>query len=106
MNKIKFIAIIVSFLLLLSSCQKFAEGVTGSKRSKSSDEFFVQKKSPLVLPPDFNEMPLPDTKKKKKNSVSIEELFVGKKDGNDTKIIETQTNSPVEKLILEKINAN
>ena len=47
--KIKFFVIIItSFFLLLNSCQSIKEGVTGTKRSKSSDEFFVQKKKPLI----------------------------------------------------------
>ena len=41
-----------------------SEGMTGSKRSKSSDEFLVHKKKPLVVPPDFDDMPSPKQNKK------------------------------------------
>ena len=31
----------------------------GSKRSQKSDEFLVEKKNPLVMPPDIGELPSP-----------------------------------------------
>ena len=34
-------------------------GITGEKQ-KSGDEFLVKKKDPLILPPDFESLPLPD----------------------------------------------
>jgi hypothetical protein len=46
MNKYKFFLIILSFLVFVSSCQSLKEGITGTKRAKSSDEFFVEKKLP------------------------------------------------------------
>ena len=45
-------------LFLLSSCQAAKEGLTGGKKD-NTDEFLVQKKNPLVLPPDYNDLPLP-----------------------------------------------
>ena len=50
-------------IILLNSCagdtfDSFKRGVTGEKQ-KSSDEFLVEKKSPLVMPPDFDELPIP-----------------------------------------------
>ena len=45
-------------LFLLSSCQSAREGLTGGRRN-NTDEFLVQKKNPLVLPPDYNDLPLP-----------------------------------------------
>mgnify|MGYP001183859618 FL=1 len=46
------------FSVLLTSCQSIKDGLTGVKR-ENSDEFLVQKKNPLVLPPNFNELPSP-----------------------------------------------
>ena len=57
MNKYKFFLIILSFLVFVSACQTFKEGITGTKGAKTSDEFFVEKKRALVLPPDFEDMP-------------------------------------------------
>jgi len=58
--KINKFALLTFFGLLffLSSCQSAKEGLTGRKKD-NSDEFLVQKKNPLVLPPDYNDLPLP-----------------------------------------------
>ena len=45
-------------LFLLTSCQSAKEGLSGRKKD-NTDEFLVQKKNPLVLPPDYNDLPLP-----------------------------------------------
>ena len=58
--KINKFALLIFFglLFLLSSCQSAKEGLTGGKKD-NTDEFLVQKKNPLVLPPDYNDLPLP-----------------------------------------------
>ena len=48
MSKYFFYLLIV--LLSLSSCQSVKDGLSGTKQ-KNSDEFLVEKKNPLVLPP-------------------------------------------------------
>ena len=109
MKKHKFFIIFLSFLFILSSCQKISEGMIGSKRSKGSDEFLVHKKKPLVLPPDFNEMPSPKpvVKKEEKfeeSNTSIEDLLNIKK--NDENIIRSKENKSLEESILKKIKKN
>ncbi len=81
----------------------------GSKRSKSSDEFLVHKKKPLVVPPDFEAMPSPKPKEKEKkifseSDTSIEELLNLKKTKRD-KTIGSSDNS-LEQSILKKIKKN
>ena len=49
---------VLNLLLLLLSCGLVKEGFQNPKK-KSSDEFLVEKKSPLVMPPNFNELPVP-----------------------------------------------
>ena len=66
MKKIRSILFLVIVFFTFQSCQTVKEGFTSQKK-KSTDEFLVEKKSPLVMPPDFNELPLP------KISESIEE---------------------------------
>jgi len=79
----KLYTIVLIFLFVLSGCTKLAEGMTGSKRSKSSDEFFVHKKKPLILPPGFDEMPKPKpTQKKQSQDNDIENLLKIKKNTN------------------------
>ena len=57
-NKTK-ILIIILFSFSLYSCGSVKEAVGAKKRSEQSDEFLVQKKNPLAMPPDYEEMPTP-----------------------------------------------
>lgn len=110
MKKHKFYIIFLSLVIILSSCQKLSEGMTGSKRSKTSDEFLVHKKKPLVMPPDFDDMPLPKQNKQKEeelsaSSESIEDLLnIKKKENNES--FESGNDSSLEESILEKIKTN
>ena len=110
MKKHKFYIIFLSLVIILTSCQKFSEGMTGSKRSKTSDEFLVLKKKPLVMPPDFDDMPLPKQNKQKEeelsaSSESIEDLLNIKKEENNESF-ESGNHSSVEQSILKKIKTN
>jgi len=96
-NKLYIIALI--FLFLASACAKLTEGMTGSKRSKSSDEFFVHKKKPLVLPPGFNDMPMPKpTENKQTQDEDIEDLLGIKN--------QAQSNNDIENLLKNKKKTN
>ena len=106
MKKHKFYIIFLSLVIILSSCQKLSEGMTGSKRSKTSDEFLVHKKKPLVMPPDFDDMPSPKQNKQKEeelsaSSESIEDLLNIKKKENDESF-ESGNDSSLEQSILKK----
>ena len=110
MKKHKFYIIFLSLVIILSSCQKFSEGMTGSKRSKTSDEFLIHKKKPLVMPPDFDDMPSPKQNKQKEeelsaSSESIEDLLnIKKKENNES--FESGNDSSLEQSILKKIKTN
>tara|TARA_B100000929_G_C15476025_1_gene409528 strand:- start:842 stop:1174 length:333 start_codon:yes stop_codon:yes gene_type:complete len=110
MKKHKFYIIFLSLVIILTSCQKFSEGMTGSKRSKTSDEFLVHKKKPLVMPPDFDDMPSPKQNKQKEeelsaSSESIEDLLnIKKKENNES--FESGNDSSLEQSILKKIKTN
>ena len=105
MKKIRSILFFVIVFFTFQSCQTVKEGFTSQKK-KSTDEFLVEKKSPLVMPPDFNELPLPKT------SENIEEE---NETGNNIKKLISNNNSPessgvqdknFENLIIEKIKQN
>ena len=107
MKKHKFYIIFLSLAIILSSCQKFSEGMTGSKRSKTSDEFLVLKKKPLVMPPDFDDMPSPKQNEDElsASSESIEDLLnIKKKENNES--FESGNDSSLEQSILKKIKTN
>ena len=96
-NKLYIIAL--TFLFVVSACAKLSEGMTGSKRSKSSDEFFVHKKKPLVLPPGFNDMPMPKPTQKKQTQDNDIENLLGIKN-------QTQNDNDIENLLKTKKNTN
>ena len=55
-------------LFLLASCGglKDAGKVLRNEKVRTTDEFLVKKRNPLVLPPNFEEIPAPDSILKKK----------------------------------------
>ena len=55
MKKVLLTIIILSFL---NSCQSVSEGFT-LKKKNNGEEFLVEKKNPLVLPPDYSKLPTP-----------------------------------------------
>tara|TARA_Y100000590_G_C15662914_1_gene993373 strand:+ start:1196 stop:1522 length:327 start_codon:yes stop_codon:yes gene_type:complete len=108
MKIFRLIIFFLSFLALLNACQTFQEGMTGNKRSKSSDEFLVHKKKPLVVPPDFELIPSPKPLEKKKSqgtvsTENIEDLLNIKKDETT---IESTGDDSLKKSILKKIKTN
>ena len=58
MKNIKKISLVSFFLLILSACGAVKEGFKNQKKD-NTDEFLVEKKAPLVMPPSFNELPIP-----------------------------------------------
>ena len=58
--------ILLNFILLLASCST-AENIFVNQKKNSTDEFLVEKKSPLTMPPDYNELPIPKEKKNEQN---------------------------------------
>ena len=57
-NKLFFLFFI---LILLNSCQAVQDGLAG-KKNKNSDEFLIEKKNPLEIPPGFGSLPEPNKK--------------------------------------------
>tara|TARA_B100000035_G_C20898466_1_gene508276 strand:- start:191 stop:502 length:312 start_codon:yes stop_codon:yes gene_type:complete len=62
------ILIFISFLLVSCSSFKEAGKVLRNEKIKTTDEFLVEKRDPLVFPPDYEKMPEPGTKIKKEIS--------------------------------------
>ena len=106
MKKIN-IFLILFMGLVITSCQSIKNAVSGVKK-ENSDEFLVQKKNPLVLPPDFTDLPEPFEKSSKVNEVQIEEdieKLLGME--NDTKSTDYTSNSgSIESFVLKKIKEN
>jgi hypothetical protein len=80
------------------------EGFSNQKKN-NSDEFLVEKKSPLVMPPDYNELPIPNREKIEKKTKDIESLILKSKQEEINEDI-NKKNSSFEDLILKKIKKN
>jgi hypothetical protein len=103
MKQFKFY-ILISVVIFLSSCSTLKEGFTG-KTKNNSDEFLVEKKSPLVMPPDYNELPIPNEENLDKEENDIKSL-ISKSKNSDIKEDSNENKSSFEGLILEKIKNN
>ena len=105
MTKIKTIFFLILFASFFYSCTTVKKGFE-SQRKKSTDEFLVEKKQPLVMPPDFEKLPLPDQSQKnsqQENVNQIEELIVS---DNSTKTNTKRSSNSIQKtenFILDKI---
>ena len=91
----------------LFACQSTKDALT-LKKKKSSDEFLVEKKSPLVMPPDYGKLPIPNENQiqKEKNEIDenndIKTMLLSDKT-IDTETIENSEPTSVEKSVLDKI---
>ena len=59
MNKFFKFSNLLLLLLFLYSCGSVGEALQGKKRSDQGDEFLIDKKNPLSMPPDFDKLPKP-----------------------------------------------
>ena len=104
MKNKKKIALLIS-LSILCSCTSAKDALVGKKRSDSSDEFLIKKKNPLVLPPDYEEMPVPvgeqNNRLNDQENENIKELLT---DNQKKSEIDNSDNNSLEESILEKIN--
>ena len=96
--------ILIATVLLFSSCSSLKEGFVNQKKN-NSDEFLVEKKSPLVMPPDYNELPIPNEENINKESNEIQSLISKSKNGEIEENFDEKSSS-FEGSILEKIKNN
>jgi len=95
-------------ILSLNSCQSIKEGLTGQKKN-NSDEFLIEKKNPLVLPPEFSELPEPTILIKENNieeGIDLKKLITKKSINSKSISSGSNSNKALEKSILEKIKKN
>ena len=105
MSKIKKF-ILLTHILLLASCNTVNNALTNPKKN-STDEFLVEKKSPLVMPPDYNELPIPNENSEQKDKNDSEFKTLISKKVQDAEADNNQDNNKnIEELILDKIKKN
>ena len=104
--KFKKIIIFLFSMLFLFSCSGAKDALQGKKRSENSDEFLVEKKNPLTVPPDIDELPVPLDQEEAQTDDQEDIKKVLKIDENKSTNSESgnENQNSLEKSILEKIN--
>jgi hypothetical protein len=93
--------LLISVFLFIVSCGDVGK-ILRNEKIKTTDEFLVKKKGPLVLPPNYEEIPKPDTiKKKTENNQNKIKSILKTPEKEKKKSINSLS---IEKSILEKIN--
>ena len=93
---------------MLSGCQTLKKGFQSQKKN-STDEFLVEKKSPLVMPPEFSKLPNPevvDNERQEFENNDIKKLITNNDNSESTSSNSTKNNQNFENSILEKIKKN
>ena len=103
MEKYKILISIIFINLILSSC-----GSLSNQKKNNSEEFLIEKKSPLSMPPDFEKLPEPKTNENNKiqdEENNFEALIKDIKNKNDqTSTVESSKG--LEESVIEKIKNN
>jgi len=94
---------LIFILVTFNACQSVKDGLTGVKQT-NTDEFLIEKKNPLVLPPEFNKLPVPRTSNENNEEIiDVQSILTKRKSPSKKKSINKTSNSSLEKSILEKI---
>jgi len=108
MKKNKILLVLIS-CLVLTACQSVKDGLSGAK-SKNSDEFLVQKKNPLILPPSYLELPKPEDSTIENEEVSLnqDDLDIQKMLGveKEATILPSAQSGDAEDFVLRNIKNN
>ena len=109
MKKNNYPIFLLIFLFLLSGCQDVKKGFSG-KSIDQGEEFLVIKKNPLVVPPDFEKMPLPKNETERTNYIKAEndqvsefEKLIKTQDENINLSNSGENTGDIEKKIIDKI---
>ena len=109
MSTIIKIFFLLNILMFFSSCGTVRDAFTNQKKN-SSDEFLVEKKSPLVMPPDYDDLPVPKSSEnddqKINNSNKIQDLITNTENKTTDNLNDNTQVDTFEKSLLEKIKQN
>ena len=97
MKKINYLFLL--FFLFSCSSLEDAGKVLRNEKINTTDEFLIKKQEPLVLPPDYNEIPKPGSLSEKKSKNKIKKILKS----NDKKTINNNNASSLEDSIINKI---
>ena len=104
-KNIKFLHLLIIIPIILTNCSSVQKAFDPQNKN-NSEEFLVEKKSPLSMPPSFKELPVPSNEKVEKESQinNIETLIIEK---NENEKLETIIqDKDFEQSIIDKIKNN
>ena len=104
-KNIKSTLLIILSAILLSNCGSVQKAFDPQNKN-TSEEFLVQKKSPLSMPPSFEKLPVPSNEKidEEDQTNNIESLIREK--NNNEKLETDESDKDFEQSILDKIKNN
>ena len=97
--RIKFI--FISLFFLLTSCGSMSEAgkALRNEKTRTTDEFLIEKRGPLSIPPKMGELPEPMSNKEiSKENENIFEI--------DSENVKSKEKSELENIFLEEIRKN
>jgi hypothetical protein len=104
-KNIKFLLLIILSGILLTSCGSVKKAFDPQNKN-TSEEFLVEKKSPLSMPPSFEELPVPSNEKVDiENQTNNIESLITEKNENE-KLEADESDKDFEQSILDKIKNN
>ena len=108
--RIIYFSIFYTFIVFFFNSCSTVKDAFDPQRKNSSEEFLVEKKSPLSMPPNFNELPVPQDKKNNNEVVEddVKNLILDGENDTDvsSKNSNINTDTDLEKSILDQINKN
>ena len=99
----KVILFITFLIFIVTSCTSMKEAgqVLRNEKIKTTDEFLVKKKQPLILPPDYDKIPEPGSSNKIRNNDKNKIRKILKQSEADQ--ADMNKSGSVEKSIIDKI---
>ena len=99
LNKLTILLLSLIFIFL-HGCQSVRDNLS-MKKKENSEEFLVQKKNPLVLPPNYGDLPKPLSEEKiinqKEQKVDLSKIF------KNSKKLESKSSSDIDQSLEDSI---
>ena len=93
---------ILFFLISCGGWESFESAVSGKKKV-TTDEYLIKKKDPLILPPDYDKLPLPESKKSDIEESNRIESILNKEGSSSNR---KRKKSPLETSIEKELRKN
>ena len=94
----------IFIILIVSSFLFSCGGFKLKKKADTGEEFLIEKKDPLILPPDFSKLPKPNEQLETVDEeVNIKSVFDGEQSSSEEDNNQNSSKSNIKKSISDKI---